>query len=260
MMGPEDLREQLSATAELAGTPNIDTDRVAGRVRRRRTARFTVQGGAVLALAAAGTFGVLQWNGGPSRAVDAAGSGSGSGAGTGAVSASPSTGTSGAPAPGPYVCGQRPDLSGAASTRDGLTLELGSVRRTSDQAGPEIAVSLRSETRRTVVSTPPASIEVLYLKDGVIRGGGPMLNPPGDLSPQGVDMAGHPVDLEPGRPDVQRLGERNALCPSSSWSEVWSDPAGYEVVVVLRQPVETPAAQPAPDPAPLLVVRAPLSR
>ncbi|MBT2478154.1 hypothetical protein [Streptomyces sp. ISL-94] len=253
MMGPEDLREQLSATAELAGTPNIDIGRVAGRVRRRRTARFTVQGGAVLALAAAGTFGVLQWNGGPSRAVDAAGSGPS----TGPVSASPSAGTSGTPAPGPYVCGQSPDLPGAASTRDGLTLEISSVRRTSSQAGPEIAVSLRSDTRRTVVSTPPASIEVLYLKDGVIRGGGPMLNPPGDLSPQGVDMAGHPVDLEPGSPSVQQLGERNALCPSSSWSEVWSDPAGYEVVVVLQQPVETPAAQPAPN-VPPLVVRAPL--
>ncbi|MFJ9080456.1 hypothetical protein ACIRO3_35260 [Streptomyces sp. NPDC102278] len=256
MMGPEDLRAQLSVTAELAGTPNIDTDRVVGRVRRRRTARFTVQGCAVLALAAAGTFGVLQWNGGPSRAVDAAGSG----AGTGAVSASPSAGTSGAPAPGPYVCGQSPDLSGAASTRDGLTLELDSVRRTSDQAGPEIVVSLRSDTPRTVVSTPSASIEVLYLKDGVIRGGGPMLNPPGDLSPQGTDMIGRPVDLEPGHPDVQQLGERNALCPSSSWSEVWSDPADYEVVVVLRQPIETPAAQPAPDTTPLLVVRAPLAR
>ncbi|MBT2453115.1 hypothetical protein J7F03_40080 [Streptomyces sp. ISL-43] len=250
MMGPEDLREQLSATAELAGTPNIDISGVAARVRRRRTARFTVQGGAVLALAAAGTFGVLQWNGGPSRAVDAAGSG--------AVSVSPSAGTSGAPAPGPYVCGQSLDLSGAASTRDGLTLEFGSIRRTSDQAGPEIAVSLRSDTRRTVVSTPSASIEVLYLKDGVIRGGGPMLNPPGDLSPQGVDMAGRPVDLEPGRPDVQQLGERDALCPSSSWSEVWSDPAGYEVVVVLQQPVEVPAAQPAPNALPPLVVRAPL--
>lgn len=110
-----------------------------------------------------------------------------------------------------------------------------------------------------IVSSPPRLFEVLYLRAGVIVGGGPMLNLPGDVTPQGVDLIGYGFDVAPDRPSTQELGPRNMLCPSLSWAAVWSAPQSYEVVVlqgpVEKLPQQTSLGIPVLG-APLLVSRA----
>jgi hypothetical protein len=47
---------------------------------------------------------------------------------------------------------------------------------------------------------------VLYLDEGVIVGGGPMLNKAGDLTGQGVNLVGGGFPLEAGVPSIEKLG------------------------------------------------------
>ncbi|WP_380283698.1 hypothetical protein [Kitasatospora purpeofusca] len=241
-MNPEELRHQLPFVADLAGPPHVDTGKVVREVRRRRGRRYAVMGTALVVAVVAAFIGATRWSGHPTRTAEPAGAPS-------------------ARAAGIHVCGGRLDLPGETATRDGLTLTVGSVRRADTQAGPRVEAAITADRPLTAVSTPPEYIEVLYLRDGVVVGGGPMLNRPGDGdTPQGVDTVGHPLDLAPGQPLTQQLGARNRLCPSWDWPRVWAEPGGFEVVVLLRQPVETPATGPAAAGPQLLVARAPFPR
>jgi hypothetical protein len=73
---------------------------------------------------------------------------------------------------------------------------------------------------------------VLYLRDGIIVGGGPMLNEPGDLSGQGMLLIGGPFDVGVGQPFITALGPRNKLCPGLTWPAIWSEPGQYEAILV----------------------------
>lgn len=162
----------------------------------------------------------------------------------------PSTGTGATPGPsaptGPtattgkepevYVCGDRYDHPG--STPGGIvTAEVSSVAKVNGDSGPAIAVTFAATRAVHVASSPPSLLQVLYLKDGVIVGGGPMVNKPGDTSAQGVDAIRDGFDLAPGKPHEQQLGPREMLCPSLTWSAIWARPDRYEVALVLG-PVE----------------------
>jgi hypothetical protein len=131
-----------------------------------------------------------------------------------------------------FVCGQSLQAVDAASTRSGLTMAVGSVRRVADDAGPDLTVTFTAASRLHVMSSPPRLFEVVYLRDGIIVGGGPMLNPPGDASPQGQDLPGYGFEVGPDRPASLALGPRPALCPPLSWPQVWSTPQSFEVMVV----------------------------
>ncbi|GAA1385792.1 hypothetical protein GCM10009639_08750 [Kitasatospora putterlickiae] len=249
-MNPEELRHQLPVVADLAGPAHLATETLVREVRRRRRTRYAVMGTAAVVAVVVTLFGAARWHDDPTRPVGAAGS--------------PTTGPSGTPsarATGGYVCGERLDLPGETSSRDGLGLAVRSVRGADSATGPRVEVTISADRRLTAVSTPPQYIEVLYLRDGVVVGGGPMLNRPGDVdTPQGVDMVGHPLDLAPGQPVTQQLGPRDQLCPSWDWPRVWAAPGDFEVVALLPQPVETPATRPATVEPRLLVARAPFPR
>ncbi|MDT5028610.1 MAG: hypothetical protein QOE61_5036 [Micromonosporaceae bacterium] len=73
---------------------------------------------------------------------------------------------------------------------------------------------------------------MLYVRDGVIVGGGLMLNQPGDMTPQGMVLIGSGFDVGPGRPITEDLGRRDKVCPDLTWPQVWSAPQRYEVVLV----------------------------
>jgi hypothetical protein len=157
-----------------------------------------------------------------------------------------------------FMCGDPLDLDDAADSRAGLTMAISRVRRGADSVGPEITVTFTSTTLMRVRSTPPRQFEVLYLRDGIIVGGGPMLNLPGDVSPQVLDLVGYGFVVAPGRPSTHDLGRRDMLCPSLSWRQVWSAVPSYEVVVlqgpVAGQPSEMWMDLPAPG-LPLLASR-----
>ena len=130
------------------------------------------------------------------------------------------------------MCGDRLDLHDAAESRAGLTMVISRVRRGADNLGPEVTVTFTSTTLMQVRSTQPRQFEVLYLRDGIIVGGGPMLNLPGDESPQILDLVGYGFVVAPGRPSTHDLGRRDTLCPSLSWRQVWSAAPSYEVVAL----------------------------
>jgi len=76
---------------------------------------------------------------------------------------------------------------------------------------------------------------VLYLRDGIIVGGGPSLNEPGDLTPQGMNLIGGPFDVGIGEPFISELGPRNKLCPGLAWPSIWSEPRDYEAILIKGQ-------------------------
>src|SRR4029079_15355631 len=115
---------------------------------------------------------------------------------------------------------------------------------TDELAGPAIEVAFTASADLKVFASPPNLFEVLYLRDGIIVGGGPMLNMPGDESPQGVDLVGQRFLVGPGSPTTFYLGPRDALCTSVTLTQVWSAPGSYEVVVLLG-PVTAAPAQPS---------------
>ncbi|WP_422735262.1 hypothetical protein ACN263_16840 [Micromonospora sp. WMMD729] len=181
--------------------------------------------------------------------------------GTGA-SPGPSTPTgptaTGVKEPGMYVCGDRYDH--VVPTPGGLlTAEVSSVVKVKNDSGPAVTVTFAATRAVHVASSPPSLLQVLYLKDGVIVGGGPMVNKPGDPSSQGIDAIRGGFDLAPGKPHELQLGPREILCPSLTWPDIWATPDRYEVAVVLG-PVEDRGGEllldvPLPPSAASLVTR-----
>ncbi|MCX5065578.1 hypothetical protein OOJ91_06750 [Micromonospora lupini] len=247
------LRERLASLADRAAPPSFATDHLRARVRRRRNLLAAGTGVAsimVVSLVTVVTAGIV---GGENPIT-------GTGATPGpSTAAGPTAGTE--KEPGVYVCGDRYDHPG--STSGGiLTAEVSSVANVNGDSGPAITVAFAATRAVHVTSSPPSLLQVLYLKDGVIVGGGPMVNGPGDTSSQGVDAIGDGFDLAPGKPHEQQLGPREMLCPSLTWSEIWARPALYEVAVVLG-PVEDRGEElvlgvPLPPTVAVLVVKAAL--
>ncbi|MEU7871393.1 hypothetical protein [Dactylosporangium sp. NPDC049140] len=162
-----------------------------------------------------------------------------------------------------YMCGERLRLPDAASSRGGLTMSL-TVRGAGTDRGPDLTVTFTAKSGLVVTASPPELFQVLYLEDGVIVGGGPMLNRPGDTSAQGLDAIGRRFTVGPGAPSEQRLGPRDTLCPALTWSRVWSHASRYDVVVVQGPleptgPDEAALGIPLPLDAALLVARARLA-
>ncbi|GLW54090.1 hypothetical protein [Kitasatospora phosalacinea] len=231
-MNPEEIRERLSGAAESAGPPELDTALLVRRVRRGRLARRALTGGTALALAAAAVLGAVRWSGsggavGPAGAAD--------------------------PLRGPYVCGQRLPVEGASATAGGITLSVSAARGAGDGSGPEVTAGFGADRVLTVIGAPPQYLEALYLRDGVVVGGGPLLNAPGDRSVQSGNYAGHRYLLAPGPPLAVPLGARDRLCPSVAWPQVWAEPGRYEVALLVSLPLGEAGA-----PTQVLVARAPL--
>ncbi|MET8364826.1 hypothetical protein ABZU53_14830 [Micromonospora sp. NPDC005194] len=243
-------RDSLAGLADRAAPPSFAADRLRARVRRRRGLLAAGAGAAsimvvsLVAVAAAGIVG----GGDPTT-------------GTGATPG-PSTPTRPtAEEPAAYVCGDRYDHPG--STPGGiLRAEVSSLTKVNGDSGPTITVTFAAARAVHVASSPPSLLQVLYLKDGVIVGGGPMVNRQGETRGQGVDAIRDGFDLAPGKPHEQQLGPRETLCPSVTWSEIWATPDRYEVAVVLG-PVEDRGKElilgvPLPPSVAALVVKAAL--
>ncbi|MEU8215587.1 hypothetical protein AB0C47_07445 [Micromonospora taraxaci] len=164
--------------------------------------------------------------------------------------------------PAGYVCGDRYDQP-ATPSGGILSAALSSVATVNADSGPALTVTFAASRAVHVASSPPAYFQVLYLKNDVIVGGGPMVNKPGNTTAQAVDAIRDGFDLAPGKPHTQDLGPREMLCPSLTWSDVWAVPDRYEVALVLG-PIENNGEEvalgvPLPPAAASLVVRAPLT-
>jgi hypothetical protein len=224
------LREDLATIAEDAGALSLSPERLVAKVRRRR--RRSVIGTAVGTVAV--VIGILVVIG-PLR-PDSNG---------GLRPAAPAVSPGALSYPRPFVCGEELMLGpDASTTRAGLTMTLSQSRKVSDGIGPDLAVTFTADRPLHVQGSPPKLFEVLYLKDGVIVGGGPMLNQPGDMTPQGMDLIGSGFDVGPGSPNTQYPGRRDTVCPGLAWPQVWSEPQQYEVVLVQGRVL------PGPDSAP----------
>ncbi|GAA3228353.1 hypothetical protein ACFO1B_21545 [Dactylosporangium siamense] len=128
-----------------------------------------------------------------------------------------------------FVCGRGVWADDLAGTRDALTVAIASVRRVSADTAPEVTLRFTATTELRV-EIPP--VEVLYLKESVIVGGGPMLNQPGDLSPQTIAEPGTGFEVRPGAPVEAAVGTRT-LCPAFTWPKLWSAPERVAVMVVV---------------------------
>ncbi|MEO3768992.1 hypothetical protein [Micromonospora sp. B9E7] len=247
------LRERLETLADRAGPPSFASDQVLARVRRRRgllavgTGAASIMAVSLVTAAVAGIVG----GGGPTT-------------GTGATPGPslPTGPTASTEEPGVYVCGDRYDHPGPSSGGI-LSAELTSVAKVNEDSGPAITVTFAATRAVHVASSPPSYFQVLYLKDDVIVGGGPMVNKPGDTKAQAVDAIRDGFDLAPGKPHTQEVGPREMLCPSSTWPDIWTAPDRYQVALVLG-PIEDHGEEvalgvPLPPAAASLVVRATLT-
>jgi hypothetical protein len=164
-----------------------------------------------------------------------------------------------------FTCGEPlrlPAGSGPHDERSGLTLTIQALSPPVRTCGPALTVIFTARREVGVVCSPPTSFEVLYLQDGLIVGGGPMLTGPG-LGLQAIDALAVSFTVTPDRPSSHRLGSRDRLCAGRAWSEVWSAPARYEIAVlagpVLQRTDYVHLGVPGVGP-PLLADRAPLPR
>ena len=248
-MNPEDIRRGLPEAAELAGPFQSDSEWLTRAVRRRRRTRSALAAGAVLAVAGAaftlvgpqGTPGPV----GPTTALPAAG-----GAGvTGSASVTP-TGT-----PWGQTCGRPMKSENTAPEVAGLTMSVSSVRRVSSGAGPAIDAVLDSEQAVDVNGSPAPPLEVLYLKDGVVVGGGFAQAGRGTPPAEGT-LGPQTWMVQAGRPYALKLQEQNTLCPSETWPRIWAHPGDYEVVLTLVSPV-VPSMESTER---VVIARSPLAR
>ncbi|MFY1615903.1 hypothetical protein [Micromonospora sp. WMMD736] len=238
--------------ADEADPPSFAIEQVRARVRRRGGLLAAATGVASIMLLSLVTVAAAGVGGGePST---------GTGASPGPSTATGQTATA-EKGPGVYVCGDRYDHV-AAAPGGHLTAEVSSVVKVKNDSGPAVTVTFAATRAVHVASSPPSLLQVLYLKDGVIVGGGPMVNEPGDATSQGVDAIRGGFDLAPGKPHELQLGPREMLCPSLTWPDVWTTPDRYEVAVVIG-PVEDRGDElllnvPLPPSAASLVMRATL--
>ncbi|WFE53647.1 hypothetical protein [Micromonospora sp. WMMD1155] len=246
------LREGLESLADRAGPPSFASDRVLARVRRRRGLLVAGTGAASIMAVSLVTAAIAGMVGGGAPTIDPG------------ATPGPSTGPTASTAePTVYVCGDRFDQP-VTRSEGVLSAELSSVAKVNEDTGPALTVTFAATRAVQVASSPPAYLQVLYLKDDVIVGGGPMVNRPGDTRAQAVDAIRDGFDLAPGRPHTQDLGPREMLCPSSTWPDVWAAPDRYQVALVLG-PVEDHGEEvvlrvPLPPGAASLVVKASLPR
>ena len=123
-------------------------------------------------------------------------------------------------------------------------MTLGQPGKLTDAGGPALTVTFTSDRPLRVQGSPPKLYEVLYLRDGIIVGGGPMLNRSGNLTPQGLDLIGYGFDVDPSRPYTVDTDRRDTLCPDQTWPAVWSEPHSYQVVLVQGPVVPGPGGGP----------------
>jgi hypothetical protein len=167
--------------------------------------------------------------------------------------------------PRPFVCGEELVLLDANGAQAGLSMTLSEAHKVGDDTGPDLAVTFAADRPLHVSTSPPRLFELLYLQDGYIVGGGPMLNQPGDLTSQGVVLIGESFDVSPGLSSTHDLGQRDALCPGLTWAQIWSHPQRYEAVLVQGPvlPGDSPGTVHLEIATlgywPLLIARAPLS-
>ncbi|MFI5929583.1 hypothetical protein ACIA3K_26915 [Micromonospora sp. NPDC051543] len=246
-------RDRLARVADEADPPSFATDRVRARVRRRRgllaagTGVASIMVLSLVTVAAAGIVG----GGDPTT---------GTGASPGPSTPTGPTATA-KKEPGVYVCGDRYDHV-VPTPGSLLTAEVSSVVKVKTDSGPAVTVTFAATRAVHVASSPPSLFQVLYLKDGVIVGGGPMVNRPGDPGSQGIDAIRGGFDLAPGKPHELQLGPREMLCPSLTWPDIWATPDRYEVAVMIG-PVEDRGDElllnvPLPPAAASLVMKAAL--
>ncbi|MFJ9814228.1 hypothetical protein ACIRU3_02960 [Streptomyces sp. NPDC101151] len=229
-MKPEDLREQLLAAAHHTPLPEIDTERVRTRVRRRRLARYTAVAGAGLAVAAAVVLNTL-----PSVSTPEIKSPADS------VIKQPSATISEAPGVPRYTCGTRIP---ASTGRGAVTVRISDVRSARDGA-PQVTYAVDA-TAPSVLSGGP---RILVLRNGRVVAG---QDPSGPAS----ENTTHGVTITPDRPHRARLAPvPGRPCAGTSWSSVWKD--GYEVAVVLVTQKAAPSGTRAADS--VIVARAPLA-
>lgn len=220
------LRRDLAATAAEAEPLGLIASDVVARVARRR--RAATAGAVAMTVLALGGLVV------------------GGLATVGRLATGPSGGVDTAEVL-PFTCGELLNLPDTAPTRAGLTMSL-TARRADEEAGPALTVTFTADRAVNVRSTPLQLFELLYLRDGVIVGGGPLLNQPGDRTPQAVPLVNGGFDLDPDHPSTDDLGPRDALCPGLGWPQIWSDPGLYEAVLV-----QGPVLQRGDDPQQLRV-------
>lgn len=226
------LRNRLAGMADEASPPGFTAQSMVARVRQRRL-RATLSAAAgttmlVLGVAAATTFMHL---GTPTAKPPMPDSTAVAPAGPAQPAASSTS---------VYRCGDRLELPFVASGGpQNLSMFITDQSRSADGRGPVITVTFIADESVHVTASPAHLFQVLYLRDGIIVGGGPMLNKPGDDTPQGVDAVGEGFDVTPGQPAVLSLGPRETLCGSLTWEKVWSQPGRYDVVVVQGQIVTT---------------------
>jgi hypothetical protein len=244
------LRDDLALIAAEAGPLGLRAEDVAARVRRRR--QRTIIGGS------AGTATVLVII---TAAVVLAGAGWQR---RGQAEANPSLSS----AARPFVCGEVLDLGAdSTQTQGGLTVMVGTNHQPGHtESGPDLAATFTADRAMHVRTSPGELFEVLFVRDGVIVGGGPMLNEAGDHTPQGLNLVGAGFDIDPDQPVTRDLGRRDRLCSGTTWPQVWSQPEHYEVVLVqgpvieLNGPTLVVVDIPTLGRGPLLAARAPLSR
>ncbi|WP_435205692.1 hypothetical protein [Micromonospora sp. bgisy143] len=244
------LRERLETLADGVTPPSFASDRVLARVRRRRGLLAAGTGAASIMVVSLVTAAAVGMVGGGDRI-------SGTGATPGpSMPTEPSASTQ---QPAVYACGDRYDQPGTSSAGI-LSAALTSVAKVNADSGPAVTVTFAARRAVHVASSPPSLLQVLYLRDGTIVGGGPMVNQPGDATSQGIDAIRGGFDLAPGKPHELQLGPREMLCPSLTWPEIWARPDRYEVAVVIG-PVEDRGDElllnvPLPPSAASLVTRA----
>ncbi|GIF53488.1 hypothetical protein DFJ67_5630 [Asanoa ferruginea] len=217
------LRARLDDTANRAAPLRVTTDQVRSRVKRRRRLVAAGTGIASIAVISAVAFAVGGLTGGTPLMVATPG---------------PSYSPRPQQPPALFICGAPYDVPDSP-TVDALTVTVTS-QKVSDQAAPALTATFETTRQVFVAAGRPSGMQVLYLKDGIIVGGGPMLNQPGDTRGQGVDPVREGFDVAPGSPHVQNLGPRTTLCGSQTWPEVWSSAGEYDVALVLG-PVDVDA-------------------
>jgi len=235
-------RSLAEAVADVA-PPGFTAGDLIARVRRRRRAVLIGGGAAATALVLMGVMAVVQFAGG----LD--GPGRDRPAGSAVVPADDTI----------YVCGQKLDLAKVESNRDGVSISINAIESVTVEESPRISIAISADRNVRLISAQPTAIEVLYIGDGVIVGGGPRLNMPGKNDVQWSDLVGYPIELFAAQPKILQLGARPTLCPEMSWVQMWAAPDRYEVVVILNSPTEVERANARQVTRPL-VVRAPLRR